>query len=146
VQRVSDKVTVVTLKGFIPMDTELERAIPSEVWKWMNSLSSIDVHDSLFGLNVSAKGKAVRSENDKDDPVLAERVAEARAKMKVYYFMQRLCGNIRAYYNQLLGISLYGRKGKTVPGTDLKSAYWHYGMLKDREKAHIDKLLGHEPD
>lgn len=146
VQHINDKVTIVTLKGYVPISPELMRIIPLKVHQWMDSLSSVDVSDSCFGLYISTKGKAVRAEEDENNPVLAERVAEARAKMRIYSFLERLCGNICSYYKQLLDIGCYSKKGRIVPNTDLKTLYFHYGTLKDREKRHINELLGHESD
>ena len=35
-------------------------------------------------MTIRAKGKAVRSDKDKDNPILAERIAESKAKLKIY--------------------------------------------------------------
>ena len=143
VERFSNKVTKVTLKGTIKNIYDLDDLnIPLPIYDWMkdNNFKDLDT------LEVS--GIAVRSDNDKDDPVLGERLAEARAKLKIYKLMKTFCNKMLKYYK----LKLYGIKAnneiivKTGPeelscNDSLLKAYMKYDKLVDVENNHIKQLL-----
>ena len=140
VERFSNKVTKVTLKGTIKNAWALDDLnIPQPIYDWMRDNNCKD----LDTLEVS--GFAVRSDNDKDDPVLGERLAEARAKLKIYKFMKTFCNKMLKYYT----LKLYGTKAsnntiviKVNPEKDsLFKAYMKYDELVNVENTHIKQLL-----
>ena len=143
VERFNNKVTKVTLKGTIKNIYALDDLnIPQPIYDWMRD----DNCKNPDTLEVS--GIAVRSDNDKDDPVLGERLAEARAKLKIYKFMKTFCNKMLKYYK----FKLYGTKAnneiivKTSPeglsnNDSLLKAYMKYDKLVDVENNHIKQLL-----
>ena len=140
VERFNNKVTKVTLKGTIKNFYALnDLDIPQPVYDWMRDNYCID-----FG-TLEVLGIAVRSDNDKDDPVLGERLAEARAKLKIYKFMRTFCHKMLEYYT----LKLYGTKAsnntiviKVNPEKDsLFKAYMKYDKLVNVENNHIKQLL-----
>ena len=140
VERFNNKVTKVTLKGTIKDAWALDYLnIPQPIYDWMKDNNCKDF-DTL-----EISGIAVRSDNDKDDPVLGERLAEARAKLKIYKFMRTFCHKMLKYY----ALKLYGTKAsnntiviKVNPERDsLFKAYMKYDKLVDVENNHIKQLL-----
>ena len=143
VERFNNKVTKVTLKGTIKDAWALDYLnIPQSIYDWMKDNNCKDF-DTL-----EISGIAVRSDNDKDNPVLGERLAEARAKLKIYKFMKTFCNKMLKYYK----FKLYGTKAnneiivKTDPeglscNDSLLKAYMKYDRLVDVENTHIKQLL-----
>ena len=79
---------------------------------------------------------------------ITERLAEARAKLKIYKFMKTFCNKMLKYYK----FKLYGTKAnneiivKTSPeglsnNDSLLKAYMKYDKLVDVENTHIKQLL-----
>ena len=143
VKRFNNKVTKVTLKGTIKNTyTSDDLYIPQSIYDWMRD------NNCKFPDTLEVSGIAIRSDNDKDDPVLGERLAEARAKLKIYKFMKTFCHKMLEYYT----LKLYGTKAsnntiviKVNPEKDsLFKAYMKYDKLVDVENNHIKQLLyGH---
>ena len=142
VERFNNKVTKVTLKGTIKNAWDLDDlTIPQSIYDWMRDNNCKD----LDTLEVS--GIAIRNNKDKDDPVLGERLAEARAKLKIYKFMRTFCHKMLKYY----ALKLYGINTNntiTVRAIDqesyvdsLQKAYKKYSRLVDVENTHIKQLL-----
>lgn len=142
VERFNNKVTKVTLKGTIKNAWALDDLnIPQSIYDWMRDNNCKD----LDTLEVS--GIAIRSDKDKDDPVLGERLAEARAKLKIYKFMKTFCYKMLKYY----ALKLYGintNSAITVRAINqesyddsLQKAYEKYNRLVDVENTHIKQLL-----
>ena len=143
VERFNNKVTKVTLKGTIKNIYALDDLnIPQPIYDWMRDNNCKDLD------TIEVSGIAVRSDNDKDNPVLGERLAEARAKLKIYKFMKTFCNKMLKYYK----FKLYGTKAnneiivKTSPeglsnNDSLLKAYMKYDKLVDVENNHIKQLL-----
>lgn len=144
VERFNNKVTKVTLKGSInDLYAPKGLDVPLSIIHWMiNSWGDTDT--------IKVSGIAVRNYKDKDDPVLGERLAEARAKLKIYKFMKTFCYKMLKYY----ALKLYGINTKnnintiTVRAIDqesyddsLQKAYKKYSRLVDVENTHIKQLL-----
>ena len=142
VERFNNKVTKVTLSGVIRNIYDGELIIPPSISSWMadNMGRVIDI--------IEVTGTAVRNNKDKDNPVLGERLAEARAKLKIYKFMKTFCNKMLKYYK----FKLYGTKAnndviiKTGPeglsnNDSLLKAYMKYNKLVDVENTHIKQLL-----
>lgn len=142
VERFNNKVTKVTLEGIINnIYTHDPISIPTPVFEWMASI--IGPHINIIKMS----GTAVRNDKDKDDPVLGERLAEARAKLKIYKFMKTFCYKMLKYY----ALKLYGintNSAITVRAINqesydnsLQKAYKKYNRLVDVENTHIKQLL-----
>lgn len=139
VERFNNKVTKVTLKGNVnDLFTLNGLNVPRPIIEWMiNSWGDTDT--------IEASGIAVRNDKDKDDPALGERLAEARAKLKIYKLMRTFCHKMLEYYT----LKLYGTKAsnntiviKVNPEKDsLFKAYMKYDRLIDVENTHIKQLL-----
>ena len=144
VERFNNKVTKVTLKGSInDLYTPNGLDVPRPIIDWMvNSWGNTDT--------IEVAGTAIRNDKDKDDPVLGERLAEARAKLKIYKLMKTFCYKMLKYY----ALKLYGINTKnnintiTVRAIDqesyddsLQKAYKKYSRLVDVENTHIKQLL-----
>jgi hypothetical protein len=103
VETFNNKVTVVTLVGHVAISKEMYEMFPSKVSTWMFDHRSVDV--SLgFGENGSTvlrlelSGKAVCSEEDAFDAVVGERIAESKAKIRLYRFMHTLLHKLYAHF------------------------------------------------
>lgn len=140
VKRFGKKVTKVTLEGIINnVYNQNSISIPTPVFTWM--VDNIGSHINIIKMT----GTAIRNDKDKDDPVLGERLAEARAKLKIYKFMRTFCHKMIEYYT----LKLYGTKAsnntiviKVNPEKDsLFKAYMKYDKLVDVENNHIKQLL-----
>ena len=140
VERFNNKVTKVTLEGFInDVYDGNSISIPTPIFAWM--VDNIGQHVNIIKMT----GTAVRNDKDKDDPVLGERLAEARAKLKIYKLMKTFCHKMLEYYT----LKLYGTKAsnntiviKVNPEKDsLFKAYMKYDRLIDVENTHIKQLL-----
>ena len=141
VERFNNKVTKVTLKGSINDLFILNGPdVPRPIIDWViNSWGDTDT--------IKVSGIAVRNDKDKDDPVLGERLAEARAKLKIYKLMKTFCYKMLEYY----ALKLYGIKTNntiTVKASEQESyddsilkAYKKYDRLVDVENIHIKQLL-----
>ena len=141
VERFNNKVTKVTLKGSInDLFNSDGLDVPRSIIDWM-----IDSWGDTDTIEVA--GTAIRNDKDKDDPVLGERLAEARAKLKIYKLMRTFCHKMLEYY----ALKLYGIKTNntiTVKASEQESyddsilkAYKKYDRLVDVENNHIKQLL-----
>lgn len=141
VERFNNKVTKVTLSGVIRNIYDEELVIPPSIFSWM-----ADNMGRVINI-IEVTGTAIRNNKDKDDPVLGERLAEARAKLKIYKLMKTFCYKMLEYYVQ----KLYGIKTNntiTVRASEQESyndsllkAYKKYDRLVDVENTHIKQLL-----
>ena len=83
-----------------------------------------------------------RHPDDKDNPVTAVRIAESRAKIRLYKFMYDLTGKLYFYYYDLL----FGGANVT-PGSrrNTNKGLWDmhdkYTILSIMESHHLGKLL-----
>jgi len=134
------KTTTVTLKGVVKLPAFWE-SLPKCIYKWLLVVSKIELYENLYDntLTIFAEGTAMCHEDDKYDSLLGERLAEARAKCKIYKFFFTLCDNLYEYYSTIL----FGSGGVVDSGEgdcvakDLKK----YEDLYNREIKHIEDLL-----
>lgn len=131
--------TVVVLKGILehPDFCVMDKA----TWKWIQRHPIID-DSGLTAFRVCAKGKAKKSPLDELNPVLGERIAEARAKIKIYKFMSKLAKRICINLEKMLLGTDYGKICYVVSCTD---GYWaeykKYIQLLESEERHLNELL-----
>lgn len=144
VQKFNDRATVVTLKGDLKIPMEVMYSMPKEVCDWMTKKSNpkVKVYHWQGIISVTVTGKAIRSEKDKDDPVLAERIAECRAKLKLYEFIYTLLMNYAEYYATLLKGKEWAFENTPVNDTNcIAYVYNKYTRLYLNEKKHLAELL-----
>lgn len=144
VKRFNNRATVVTLKGDMKIPLEVMTSMPKEVCDWIVKKSNpkVKVYHWQGIINVTATGKAVKSEDDKDDPVLAERIAECRAKIKLYKFIYTLLMNYTEYYATLLKGKEWSFENTPVnDSTCIAYVYNKYTRLYLNEKKHLAELL-----
>ena len=151
VKRYNDRVTVVTLQGELKLKREFMNNLPSPVFLWLNKLSNPEVtlSYSTSSLIIISEGKTIRAKEDTDDIVIAERIAESRAKIKLYRFMMKFICNIISYYNTLLygGNEVTNDNDKEVNSkeshfsTSLDAMWDKYTLLKIKEEKHLKELL-----
>lgn len=143
VQKFNDRVTVVTLKGDMQIPIEVITSMPKEVYDWMSNKINpkVQVYHWQGIISITATGKAVKSEDDKDDPVLAERIAECRAKIAIYKFVTHLIEKYNKYYIKLI----IGKYGSTRPDYNQKdtphSIHGKYSALCGKELKHLEELF-----
>ena len=144
VQKFNDRVTVVTLKGDLRIPMEVMNSMPKKMWDWMADKINprVKVYHWQGIINVIVTGKAVRSKEDKDDPVLAERIAECRAKIKLYKFIFTLLANYTDYYATLLKGKEWSFENTPVnDSTCIAYIYNKYTELYINEEEHLEELL-----
>lgn len=144
VQRFNERATVVTLTGEVLIPSW--EMFPNKIQKWMfDEQNTVDVEDTISRLKIKAVGKSVKAEEDTDNPVLAERIAEARAKLKIYRFMYKLCEKmLRYYFTSMYGNAEVGRvsESHTEPPKDcIWVASRKYMGLMIKESHHLGQLL-----
>jgi hypothetical protein len=144
VQKFNDRATVVTLKGDLKIPMEVMHSMPKKMWDWMTDKINprVKVYHWQGIISVTVTGKAIRSEKDKDDPVLAERIAECRAKIKLYKFIYTLLMNYTEYYATLLKGKEWSFENTPVNDANcIAYVYNKYTRLYLNEKKHLAELL-----
>lgn len=143
VQKFNDRVTVVTLKGDMQIPIEIITSTPKEVCDWMmNKINpKIQVYHWQGIISITATGKAVKSEDDKDNPVLAERIAECRAKIAIFGFIAQFTQKYLNYCKMLM----VGKNGfiatRDVQKESIYGINERYCILWMKELKHLEKLL-----
>ncbi len=144
VQKFNDRVTVVTLKGDLKIPMKVMDSMPKKMWDWMAKKSNpkVKVYHWQGIINITATGKAVRSNEDKDDSVLAERIAECRAKIKLYKFIYTLLMNYTEYYATLLKGKEWSFENTPINDTNcIAYVYNKYTRLYINERKHLQELM-----
>lgn len=140
VLRVGNK-TAVMLKGTVVLP-EFFKYLPDEIVTCMTDKQKLisgeeDIATNTFHIKVSAR--ALCHENDKFDYVFGERLAEARAKLKIYKFFYEFTSRLYDYYDGILfgdGGIIDAGEGNCI-AQDVKK----YEALCIREAHHIGELL-----
>lgn len=139
----NSRATIVKLSGKMEYP-EVMFGLPPSIRKWVYSVKSVNTHSNSAVMYIDTVGKAVRHVEDKDNPELGRRIAEARAKLHLYKFMSTLTDKLYTYYSRMLSsdTSTEANAGdNTLAGANLK-----YSNLYTREKAHLKALLAYESD
>lgn len=143
-QTFNDKATTVTLTGKCVLPSWF-KDIPNKIWEWVMWHPSIDAGETYDNGNtvllMHVSGKSVCAEGDTFDAKVGERIAECRAKIRLYRFMQTLTAMLlRHYLTVIIGDSLLA--GSPNMDNDCLLASWHrYTEMLDNERHHLDKLL-----
>ncbi len=130
VERYGEGTTLVILTGTLQ--------IPNEIL-----YGYCDQKSDCRKIEIIRVGRAVRAAEDADDPVLAERIAECKAKIKIYSFMMKFLGKYIDYYSKLL-IGSEKSIGSTasVKQDSIFGAYERHYRLCSRELEHYKELTG----
>lgn len=137
------KVTLCSLIGTATLPLHLMRIIPVEVMLWAEKNKAVDVDINVYGnIRIKATGKASLSPNDTFSATIGGRIAEARAKVKMYRFMASFIVRIQDYFSKVLygNQEIYTMKPATegLMGDALK-----YKILMVREELHLSNLISH---
>lgn len=143
-----DKVTVVTLTGKVVMP-EWSDQMPHEINTWISLHPSVDtdvhwIKDS-FVMTIKASGKSKCHSEDTPNAIIGERIAESRAKIRLYRFMYTLTRKLLQHYFT----TMYGnrevdmvRESHTEPPKDcVWLACRKYKSLLIKESHHLGKLM-----
>jgi hypothetical protein len=147
VQTFNDRATIVTIVGYMDYPNEIWDCTPTSVTEWLWSHPRVDVKvcgGSTFRLEFS--GKSVCSAEDTFDPVIGERIAESRAKIRLYKFVHTLLHKLYVYYFDIIfgdryalcdigELADYNKPGGILEEMD------KYKSLLDKETLHLEKLL-----
>lgn len=104
VERFNDKVTVVTITAKLKVSKDFVRNMPYSIANWIAKHSNpmVDFNPFKGEFIMRAKRKAIRSDEDKDNPEFAEKLAECKARMQIYKFATLLMCLYSKFYIELL--------------------------------------------
>jgi hypothetical protein len=103
VQTFNDKATVVTLTGNVKFPNELFSLIPLNFDTWIFHHPSVEITDSVVkGWTLKVSGTSICADGDSFNPVIGERIAESRAKLRIYKFMYTLCRKLLQHYFSIM--------------------------------------------
>ena len=138
---IDSKYTIVTLTGVSSFDCFMSQC-PTSIIDWVEESHFIETwyNPILCHLVLKATGRAKCSPNDTYNPTIGEKLAEARAKIKLYKFMHTLCDKLIDYYMHLIGDSPQHLTSK-MHNHGLLGASLKYKTLLCREEEYLEKLL-----
>ena len=139
VQTFNNRATVVTIVGEMSLPTEIWNMFPDKIANWMWQHPTIDASwgnctkdTEVITLKVSAK--SVCAKEDTFDSIIGYRIAETRAKIKLYKFVHNLCEKLmKQYYD--------GESHEEAPKDCLYLTCKKYRELWIKESYHLGKLL-----
>ena len=139
----NEKVVIVTLKGRLITSPNIFSCICNfgEILDWMESHKGVAY--GYMGDNIVVSGKASCSPEDKFDPERGMRIAEARAKIKLYNFLWTLSLKLERAILDVLG----GKKAEVVGGFDNVDSHsiigccTKYEVLYSQEGLHLGRLI-----
>ena len=150
VQTFNNKVTIVTIIGEMSFPPEVWAVSPINVANWMWHHPSIDASwgnctkdTEIINLKVSAK--SVCAEEDAFDSIIGYRIAETKAKIKLYKFVHNLCEMLmKQYYDVMYGnaeFDIIRESHEETPKDCLYLTCKKYRDLWIKESYHLGKLL-----
>lgn len=132
--------TIVVLKGTVRLP-EFWKHVPDEITDWISCQESVEIYENIAEntLVIFSEGCSKCRADDKYDSVLGERIAEARAKYRIYSFFYKLISRLCDYYNTLL----FGKVAVTDSGSGncLMQDAVKYDEMCRKEMSHIAGLL-----
>lgn len=135
----NNSITKVTLSGVMKVPSIYD--LPSKVDDYICNYTGVSAH--WFGgiLEVSVTGVSKKSKDDAYDEVLGYRIAESRAKIKLYKFLYNVC---KVYHQHLIEFC-FGKHSKlTVDSFSNQSICYDvikYALFLKREKKHLNTLI-----
>lgn len=145
VQTFNNKATVVTIVGELIIPNKLLYVLPPEIHKWINDHPAVDA-TSYALTNLKVSGKSVCSDEDTFNAETGKRIAESRAKIRLYKFMHTLCTKILLnFYGLMYGVPEGASAIHTAVISDshggLREECKKYATLWVKESQHLGKLL-----
>lgn len=147
VQTFHNKATVVTLIGHVQIPKWWFECVPQDIVDWAIFHPSVDfdiIYDEGHGARIEVNGRSICADGDAWNPVVGERIAESRAKIRLYKFMYTLTMKLLGYYGNLL----YGNAEVRIseshsepPKDSIEIAYRKYLRLAILESKHLGELL-----
>lgn len=151
VKTFNDKCVVVTMVGRMTMPAELWQMFPNEVANWIWSHPSIDASwgdctKQYEEFRLEFSGKAVCHDEDSFDEKTGKRIAESRAKIRLYKFIHTLLYKL---YISYFGVTFGDRYAlcnidKTADYNKSGGIFEEMGKYKAlfiRESHHLGELL-----
>lgn len=138
VQTFNNKATVVTIVGELIIPNKLLYVLPPEINKWINDHPAVKASYALTNIEVS--GKSVCSDEDTFNAETGKRIAESRAKIKLYKFMYRLIDQFCDYYSKLF-LGYVGFLPTSDTSNSIYAELHKYEALWIKESQHLGKLL-----
>jgi hypothetical protein len=134
----------VTLTGTMHLP-EAWQIIPLKINEWVNwrsyaSSISIDFNVANETMIIKVIGKSKKHPDDVDNVVIGERLAESRAKIRLYKFMYRLLDQLCNYYRKLLIGYVVVLPASDIPNS-IYAEFLKYRVLYIKESHHLGKLL-----
>jgi hypothetical protein len=145
----NNKATVVTLTGECITPLWFNN-VPHKIWEWVMWHPSVEISETYSNKNlvmiIEVSGKSVCADGDIFDDKIGERIAESRAKIKLYKFMHTLCKKLMyCYYGYIYGVPEGRGTYKTATLSDyhggLQDACRKYAELWVKESRHLGELL-----
>lgn len=151
VQRFNNRCTVVTISGTITLSFDSWcGAVPISIIDWARNNSSVHIPE-LWGdaMEIIVQGKSVTAAGDTFYPVLGARIAESRAKVKLYKFLYTLSNKMFNHFATLafgcppeptdLNQETYSKADCQYGGLEgTRNWYW---QLYQEEQRHLTNLL-----
>lgn len=153
VETFNNKATVVTLTGKMLCPDFMFDYLPTTVWEWIDHHQSVEVSESFMQSRlcyiIKVSGRSVCADGDTFNDRTGERIAESRAKIKLYKFMHTLCKKlIYCYYGCIYGVPRDSGTYKTAILSNyhcgLQGACRKYAELWVKESRHLGILLSEE--
>jgi hypothetical protein len=147
VQTFNDRATIVTIVGIMDYPNELWTCTPTSITDWLWNHPSIDVGVCrMDGFRLEFSGKSVCSAEDTFNPIIGERIAESRAKIRLYKFVHTLLYKLYVYYFDVILGDRYALCDieKTIDYNKPGGIFEEMGKYKDllrKETLHLEKLL-----
>ena len=144
-----NKATVITLTGECVTPLWFNN-VPHKIWEWVMWHPSVEISETYSNQNlvmiIEVSGKSVCADGDTFDDKIGERIAESRAKIKLYKFMHTLCKKLMyCYYGYIYGVPEYRGTYKTATLSDyhggLQDACRKYAELWVKESRHLNTLI-----
>ena len=152
VETFNNKATIVTLTGECITPLWFS-SMPHKIWEWVIWHPSVEVSGTYSNQNlvmvIEVSGKSVCADGDTFNNKMGERIAESRAKIKLYKFMHTLCKKLMyCYHGYIYGVPEGRGTYKTATLSDyhggLQDACKKYAELWVKESRHLGILLNEE--
>lgn len=147
IQRKGNK-TLAEITG--TMDSPETLFIPNEIDEWFKSLPKANIQISASYGNkktytLHIYSKIIKDEGDIDDPALAAKLVESKAKTSLYGYLYTFCFKLLRYYNKILYNTIDVQYDRTICNlggnhTTLEAAVNKYFNLYKKENYHFLEL------
>lgn len=141
----ADRITKVSIRGTVSLP-KFWRNVPREILEWMESHEHVETYESLVSdeLIIKAEGYSTCHEEDVYDGELGRKIAESRARKRIYGFMYTLCKKLEIYYRDIIfgnyEISFVSPHD-TAPKSCVFSSICKYHFLFNKETDYLNSLI-----